>query len=91
MARHIIIEFDFGPGGTQDIHRVRNFNDALYALAQDDEWMSFSLDQLDKLTGQRIDVKSARKLRRVVANVERLIIDHGFAGLARPSVVVSPN
>jgi hypothetical protein len=89
MARHIVIQFDFGPGHNPDIHRVRNFNDDLYYLAPNDEWMSFSLDQLDKLTGQRITVKSARRVRRVMAKIERLIEEHGFAGIARPSVDIS--
>src|SRR5262245_51865894 len=89
MARHIVIEFDFGPGGKPDVHRVRNFNDALYALAREDEWMSFSLDQLDKLTGQKVAVKSARRVRRVIAKVERLINDHEFTGIARASMKIS--
>ena len=77
------------PGGKPDVHHVRNFNDALYALARDDEWMSFSLDQLDKLTGQKVGVKSAARVRRVMAKVERLINHHGFAGIARASMEVS--
>ena len=91
MARQIVIEFDFGPEKQPDIHRVRNFNDSLYNLARNDDWMSFSIDQLDVITGQRIDVKSARKLRRVLAKVEQLIKDHGFAKVARTSVVIPPN
>ena len=93
MVRQIIIEVDYGPGKRldADVHRVYCFNDALYYLAKTDEWMSFSLDQIDKLTGQRIDVKSARKLRRVLAKVNRLINKQGLAGIARPKVVVSSN
>jgi hypothetical protein len=64
-------------------HRVLNFNDSLLALARDDEWMSFSLDQINKTTGQRVHVKSARRLRRVLAKIEKLIEDHGFKGIAR--------
>ena len=93
MARQIIIEVDYGPGKKPDtyVHRVYCFNDALYYLAENDEWMSFSLDQIDKLNGQRIDVKSARKLRRVLAKVERLINEQGLAGIARPKVIASSN
>ena len=86
MARCILITFDFGPGGKPDVHRVRNFNDALYALARDAPDMSFSLDQLDKPTGQIVPVKSARKVRRVMSTRERLVADHGFVGIARLTI-----
>jgi hypothetical protein len=88
MARQIVIQFDFGDGKQPDVHRVRNFNDSLYYMAREDDCMSFSLDQLDKLTGQRVIVKSARRLRRVSAKIEKLIEDHGFVGSARLSVII---
>jgi hypothetical protein len=52
--------------------------------------MSFALDQINKTTGQVVSVKSARKLRRAFAEIEKLIAEHGFAGIARLSVVVPP-
>lgn len=88
MARQIVIEFDWGTGGCPDIHRVRNFNDALYSLAREHDFISFSLDQLDKLTDQRVAIKSARKVQRVSALIENLIREHGFGGIARSSVIV---
>jgi len=91
MPRQIVIEFDFGADKKSDIHRVRNFNDSLYYMANQDEWMSFALDQIDKITGQRVTVKSARRLRRVSAKIEKLIEEHGFIGIARLYVVNPPN
>jgi hypothetical protein len=89
-ARQIVIEFDFGAGNQPDIHRVRNFNDSLYYMARQHDSMVFSLDQIDKTNGQRVTVKSARRLRRVSAKIEKFIEDHGFVGIARLSVVNSP-
>jgi hypothetical protein len=91
MGRQIVIEFDFGPGKQPDIHPVRNFNDSLYHMSRSDDWISFSIDQIDKLTGQRVGVKSARKWRRVLLTVKTLINDHGFAGIARTSVPIQSN
>ena len=90
MPRQIIIEFDFGSDRRPPYHRVLNFNDDLLAFAQNNEWMSFSLDEIDKTTGQCVHVKSVRKLRRVLAKVEELIEDHGFKGIARLTVVTPP-
>jgi hypothetical protein len=56
--------------------RVRNFNDALFAVARHDDMMAFTIDQLDLLTGQRVKVKSAGKLKRVREKVEELIAAH---------------
>ncbi len=86
MTRQILIEFNFG-SDKPDIHRVRNFNDALYAMARENEAMSFGLDQIDKITGQKVKVKSARKLRRVSAKIAKLIEEHGFTGVASLAVV----
>jgi hypothetical protein len=90
MPRHIIIEFDFGSDKHPPFHRVLNFNDSVLYLAQRDEWMSFSLDQIDKTTGQCVHVKSARKLRRVLAKIEKLVEEHGFKGIARLTVIGPP-
>jgi hypothetical protein len=86
MPRQILIGFDVGA----DIHRVRNFNDALYSLARKDDSMSFAIDQLDKATGQLVNIKSASRVRRACARIEKLIVDHGFAGIARISVIKRP-
>jgi hypothetical protein len=85
MPRQIVIEVNFG---TQkpDFRRVFDFNDALYRLARGDKWMSFPLDQIDKTTGQQVAVKSARRLRRVSARVQKLM-----AGIARMTVMVPRN
>jgi hypothetical protein len=82
-----MIEFDFGSDKDPPFHRVLNFNDSLLYLARGEEWMSFSLDQIDKSTGQGVHVKSARKLRRVLARIEKLVEEHGFKGIARLTVI----
>jgi hypothetical protein len=85
MPRQIVITFDSGA----DIHRVRNFNDSLFYIAREDEWMSFGLDQLDKATDQRVTVKSKRRVHQALAKIEKLIAKHGFTGIAHTSVIIT--
>jgi hypothetical protein len=84
MPRQIVITFD--PGA--DIHRVRNFNDSLFYIAREVDWMSFGLDPLDKATDQRVTVKSKRRVHQALAKLERLIAKHGFTGIAHTSVII---
>ena len=90
MPRLIIIECDFGSDKKPPYYRVLNFNDSLFYLSRGDKWMSFPLAEIDKTTGQRVYVKSARRLRRVLAKIEKLVEDHGLDGIARLTVVVPP-
>jgi hypothetical protein len=46
---------------------------------------------MDRATTQRVSVKSARRLRRVLAKIEKQIKDHGLEGIARLTVVIPPN
>ena len=85
--QQIVINFEFGYGKTPDTARVRGFNRALYEMAQKTEWLTFTHDQLPKITGQRVTVKSARKLQQEIARIEQLIARHGFAGAAELMVV----
>jgi hypothetical protein len=50
--------------------------------------MSFSLDQLDKATDQRVTVKSKRRVHQAIAKIEKLIARHGFSGVAHTSVII---
>jgi len=84
MPCQIVISFESGA----DIHRVRNFNDSLFYLARDDDWISFELDQLDKATDQRVTVKSKRRVHQALAKIEKLIAKHGFTGIAHTSVII---
>jgi hypothetical protein len=52
--------------------------------------MLFPLAEIDKTTGQCVYVKSARRLRRVLAKIEKLVEDHGLEGIVRLRVVVPP-
>ena len=91
MPRQIVIEFDFGPDTRSQLSRALNFNESLFRLARDDEWVSYRREQMDRATTQRVDVRSARRLRRVVAKIEKLIQEHGLEGIARLTVVDPPN
>ena len=84
MPRQIVIAFDL----SADVGRVRNFNDALFYLARENDWMSFGLDQLDKATDQRVTVKSKRRVHQALAKIEKLIAKHGFTGIAHTSLVI---
>jgi hypothetical protein len=46
---------------------------------------------MDKATTQRVNVKSARRLRRVLVKIEKLIQEHGLEGIACLTVVVPQN
>jgi len=87
MPRQIVMEVHIGSNEPTLLHRVLNFNEALLAVAQGDDSMSFPLDQIDKTSGQRIGVKSGRRLRRVLARVEELIEEHGPSEIIRLTVV----
>jgi hypothetical protein len=91
MARQIVIEFDFGPDKPPQFARALDFNEALFRLARDDESISYPWEQMDRATTQRVNVKSARRLRRALAKIEKLIKDHGLEGIARLTVVVPSN
>ena len=86
MPRQIIIEFDFSSNKQERFSRALDFNEALFRLARDNDWVSYPRDQMDRATTQRVGVKSARKLRRATAEVEKLIREHGLAGIARLTV-----
>jgi hypothetical protein len=90
MPRQIIIECDYGSGEQPPFSRVLDFNEALFRLARGDKWMSFPLSEIDKTTGQCVHVKSARRLRRVSAVIEKLIEDHNLEGIIRLTVVSPP-
>ena len=90
MPRQIIIEFDYGTDKQLPYYRVLDFDTALFRLARDDKWMSFPLDQIDKTTRQCVHVKSARRLRRVLARIEQLLDEHRLRADARLTVVVPP-
>lgn len=91
MVRRIIIDFDFSLDKQERFSRALDFNEAFFRLARDNKWVSYSMDQMDRATTLCVDVNSARKTRRVVAEIEKLITDHGLAGIARLTVVVPPN
>jgi hypothetical protein len=91
MPRQIVIEFVFGSDKQAQFSRALDFNEALFRLARDDEGVSYPRDQMDRATTQRVNVKSARRLRRVLAKIERLIQEHGLEGIACLTVVVPLN
>jgi hypothetical protein len=91
MPRQIVIEFDFSSDKQSKFSRALDFNESLLRLARDDEWVSYPGDQMDRATTHRVDAKSARRLRRVLAKIEKLIQDHGLEGIACLTVVVPSN
>jgi hypothetical protein len=81
MARQIIIDFE--PG---HIHRMRNFGEALYYTLQEDGWGSISLDEIDSATVQlRVAVFSRRRVRRIAQMIQKLLVEHHLAAIARLS------
>jgi hypothetical protein len=56
MPREIVIEFDFGSDERPQFSRALDFNESLFRLARDDKWVSYSGDQMDRATTQRVSV-----------------------------------
>jgi hypothetical protein len=87
MPRRIRIDFDFR-GDPPDIHRVQNFGEDLYRMHLRDDTVDCSIDEIDRATTVIFaTIRSARKSRRVLAEIEALIREHGFGGVARVSVI----
>ena len=84
MPRGIIIECDYSSGTS--FSRVLDFNEALFRLAREDKWMSFPLEEIDKTTGQRVHVKSARRLRQALSKNDKLVQKHRLEGTIRLTV-----
>ena len=68
--QQIVINFEFGYGKTPDTGGVRDFNHALYERAQKTEWLTFTHDQLPKITlrspgqiGKPSDLQRSRPAR----------------------------
>jgi hypothetical protein len=81
VARQIIIDFE--PG---HVHRMRNFGEALYQALQEDGWGSISLHEIDSATTQlRVTVFSRRSVRRIAQMIQKLLVKHRLAAIARIS------
>lgn len=84
MPRRIRIDF-----ATDDIHRVRNFGEDLYRMSLTDRAISCSIDEIDRATTVIFaTIRPARRARRTIAEIEKLLARHGFAGVA--SITVLP-
>ena len=84
MPRQIIIKCDYSSG--TPFYQVLDFNESLFRMARDDKWMSFPLDENDKTSGQRVQVKSKRRLRQVLTMIEKLVQSHGLSGCIQLTV-----
>lgn len=84
MTRRLII--DFLPRVTDDtaIHRIRNFGEALFVMFREDGWAEVSLAEVDRATNRLVvTVRSARRVRRIAANIEGLLVEHHLDAIAR--------
>jgi hypothetical protein len=87
MPRRIRIDFDFR-GDPPDIHRVRNFGEDLYRMYLWKDMIACSIDEIDRATTVIFaTIRSGRKSRRVLAEIEALIREHGFGGVARITII----
>jgi hypothetical protein len=88
MARQIVINFDMGPDRFSDIHRIRNFGEDLYRHSRDDGWASIAIADVDRATDQlKISVRSARRIRRAVQMIEKLLAQHSLSEMASVSEI----
>jgi hypothetical protein len=90
MARQIVIDFTLGLDRGYDIHRFRNFGEELYVQCREDGWASISFAEADQAIDQlRVQVRSARRVRRTFQVIERLLAKHFLSNIARLSEVNS--
>ena len=70
MPRQIIIAFR----APVDLHKMRNFGEALYHACKNDGWASIALQEVDTATKElRVHVHSARRVQRISAMIEKLL------------------
>jgi len=80
MPGQIVISFE----KPVDIHKMRNFGEALYHACKDDGWASITLQEVDRATKElRVIVRFARRVRRTSAIIEKLLDEHFLKDTAR--------
>jgi len=73
MPRQIVISFE----KPVDIHKMRNFGEALYHACEDDGRASITLQEVDRATKElRVTVRSARRVRTISAMIQKLLDEH---------------
>jgi hypothetical protein len=91
MARQIVIDFTPGPNRNSDLYRIWIFGEALWAACRTDGWSSISLDDVDHATDKlTVSVRSARRVRRTVQMIEKLLAEHHLDGIAKLTVLKMP-
>jgi hypothetical protein len=91
VARQIVIDFILGPNRSSDIHRIRNFGEALYRHCRKDGWASISVADVDRAIDQvKVSIRSARRVRRTAQMIEKILVEHFLSDIARLSEVNQP-
>ena len=92
VAREILIRFDW-QGGDRGrlVHIMRNFGEALFTALRNDNWATIDIAEVDRATDRlRVAVRSARRLRRTRALIEKLLKEHFLSGYATITVSALP-
>jgi len=80
LSRSITLRFDLNAGGDPEflnIHKIRNFAEALSLELERSELGSLPMDEADRATAQvRITAIRKRNLRRCLALVDELLDQH---------------
>ena len=80
MSRSTTLRFDLGAGGDPEflnIHKIRNFAEALSLELERSELGSLPMDEADRATTQvRITAIRKRNLRRCLALVDEVLAQH---------------
>jgi hypothetical protein len=80
-APQIIIDFE--PG---HISRLRDFGEVLYHTLEENGWGTISLHEIDSATTQlRVAVLPRRSVRQTAQMVQKLLVKHHLAAIARIS------
>jgi len=92
MAHKIIIDFEPDSDAHSLMHRVRNLGEDLFRACRGDGWASISLEDVDRATNRLVvAVRSARRVRRIAAMIDKLLAEHYFIGKARLTHIHKPD
>lgn len=84
MAKWIVVEFELSQIGGDSRHRIGNWADDVWVQLQDEPGAFVPLDDGDRPAKKlSVAVVHSRDLKRIKAQIERLLEAHNLCGLAQ--------
>ncbi len=84
MAKWIVVDFDLSQDGGDIRHRIGNWADDIWAQLQDEQGAFVPLSDGDRPANKlSVAVVHSRDLKRIKAQIERLLDAHNLCSLAQ--------